>query len=82
MVAKENTLTQQERPPRYVSFLLRLWQVKEKGTWAWRASLESPGSARVQGFSDPESLFAFLRTLLIVDEPEEQSSGPYDRGGV
>ena len=64
-------MTQQERPPRYASFLLRLWQVRDKGTWVWRASLESPGSARVQGFSSPESLFAFLRTFLDLDESEE-----------
>jgi hypothetical protein len=64
----------QEQPPRYVSFLLRLWQVKEKGEWAWRASLESPMSARVQGFSDLESLFDFLRASLNSDAaPEEKS---------
>jgi len=76
----ESALTQQEQHPRYASFLLRLWQVKDKGTWVWRASLERPGSTRVHGFSDPESLFAFLRTFLGLDESEKPSSSLSDRG--
>ncbi len=46
--------------PRYLSYLLRLWQVRIEGELAWRASLESPGIGERRGFADLESLFAFL----------------------
>jgi hypothetical protein len=66
-------MSTQEQPPRYLSFLLRFWQVKEKGKWVWRASLESPTTARVQGFIDVESLFSFLNKVLNADSaPEEK----------
>jgi hypothetical protein len=49
------------RRPRYLSFLIRLWQVKMRGGWQWRASLESPGSGKKQSFPSLEHLIAFLR---------------------
>jgi hypothetical protein len=46
--------------PRYVSYLLRLWQVKTRQGWNWQASLESPATGKLQGFQTVDSLVAFL----------------------
>jgi hypothetical protein len=46
-------------PPRYLSYLLRLWRVNGPGQGMWRASLESP-SGRRQGFADAAALWSFL----------------------
>jgi hypothetical protein len=45
----------------YLSYLLRMWQTGEGGKQAWRASLESPGTKRRQGFASLETLFDFLK---------------------
>jgi hypothetical protein len=45
----------------YLSYLLRLWQTGEGGEQAWRASLESPGAKRRQGFASLETMFDFLK---------------------
>jgi hypothetical protein len=51
-------MTEKKRP--YMSYLLRLWQIKEKGKLVWRASLESPGSGERAGFGSLEAVFHFL----------------------
>ena len=55
-----------EEPHEYYSFLLRLWQTRNRGHAVWRASLESAQTGERYGFADLASLFAFL---------EEQTSG-------
>ena len=47
--------------PRYVSYLLRLWQVKGKDKWNWQASLESPATGKLKGFQTIDSLVAFIQ---------------------
>ena len=49
-----------EDQPRYLSYLLRLWQVTGRSQPNWQASLESPITGQRQGFPDVEALFAFL----------------------
>ena len=51
--------------PRYLSYLLRLWQTGSQPTW--RASLESLTGER-QGFAGLEELFAFLRSQTGVEQ--------------
>ena len=51
--------------PRYLSYLLRLWQTGSQP--AWRASLESLTGER-QGFADLEELFAFLKSQTGVEQ--------------
>lgn len=46
--------------PRYLSYLVRLWQANSTGDPQWRASVEDPESGQRRGFADLESLFAFL----------------------
>lgn len=45
----------------YISYLLRLWQVKTEGRAVWRASLECPHTGALQGFADLEALCRYLR---------------------
>ena len=56
----------------YVSYLLRLWRVKEGDKDVWRASLQDPQSGERISFATVEALFAFL---------QEQLEGASDRGG-
>jgi hypothetical protein len=46
---------------RYMSYLLRLWQVGSRSEAVWRASLQSPHTGERRGFPSLEALFAFLR---------------------
>ena len=48
---------------RYLSYLLRLWQVRDDEGWRWRASLESTATGERQGFVSLDRLFGFLRDL-------------------
>ena len=45
---------------RYISYLLRLWQVSDGRRPVWRAMVEDPRSGERRGFASPELLFAFL----------------------
>ena len=45
----------------YVSYLIRLWQIKNAGKLVWRASLESPSTGERVGFASLDELFGFLR---------------------
>jgi hypothetical protein len=46
--------------PRYLSFLVRLWQPGHNGAALWHASLENPHTAERHYFANLEALFAFL----------------------
>ena len=60
---------------RYVSYLLRLWQIESGGELAWRASLESAHTGKQKGFASLDDLFEFLRNStdqeLIGDEQKD-----------
>jgi len=49
---------------RYLSYLLRLWRVKQNNENGWRASLESPHTEEVRGFASLELLVEFLREQI------------------
>jgi hypothetical protein len=49
-----------DESPRYLAYMLRLWQVEAEEGPAWRALLESPHSGERRGFANLELLFAFL----------------------
>jgi hypothetical protein len=44
----------------YMSYLLRLWQIRSGGALVWRASLESPHTGERVGFASLDDLFGFL----------------------
>jgi hypothetical protein len=52
-------MARETRP--YISYLLRLWQIKSQGSPVWRASLEEPHTGQRRGFASLEDLFDFLR---------------------
>ena len=57
--------TSDERAPRYLSYLLRIWRKTDgPGQPGWCASLETPGSHQTAYFRDLPTLFAFLQTRL------------------
>ena len=57
---------------RYVSYLLRLWQVQAEQDLAWRASLEDTRTNERQGFTSLDDLLCYLRRLT--EAPPESSS--------
>jgi hypothetical protein len=62
--------------PRYLSYLIRMWQIKAKRGWQWRASLESPSSGRLRAFPSLDRLIAFLQAQTghpeLDDDKEEE----------
>jgi hypothetical protein len=48
------------REPRYLAYMLRLWQVGSGEELTWRASLENPHTGERRGFANLEALVAFL----------------------
>jgi hypothetical protein len=59
-------MTTQE--PRYLAFMLRLWQVHDNGEFAWRASLEDAHAGERHGFGSLEMLVTFLREQTCADD--------------
>jgi hypothetical protein len=59
---------------RYLSFLLRLWQVKQNSEESWHASLEDPHTGERHGFANLEALMKFLlhQTQSGEEEKEKQ----------
>jgi hypothetical protein len=61
-----------EEPPRYLAYMLRMWQASSDGRMVWRASLESPHTGERQGFADLRALYDFLESRA------EESALPTD----
>jgi hypothetical protein len=59
------------KPLRYLSYLLRLWQTNDQGQPVWRASLESPGSRERLGFASLDELFKFLETQTLAPNDQD-----------
>jgi hypothetical protein len=51
-----------DEPDSYQVYLLRLWRVRYKGQWQWRASLQSPHTEERQSFADLDGMCNFLKT--------------------
>lgn len=49
-----------EQSSGYQTYVLRLWRAQCRGTWQWRASLESRHTGERQLFASLGQLFAFL----------------------
>jgi hypothetical protein len=47
--------------PDYLSYLIRLWRVREMGQDVWRASVQHPGTGERVSFRTLDELFVFLR---------------------
>ena len=46
---------------RYLSYLLRLWQIESRGRLVWRASLEDARTGERRGFASIDALLIFVR---------------------
>jgi hypothetical protein len=46
--------------PRYLAYLVRLWEVDTNGRSVWRASAQSPHTGERHAFADMDLLFDFL----------------------
>jgi hypothetical protein len=55
---------------RYISYLLRLWQIKSEGELVWQGSLEHPRTRERRGFTSLESLFDFIRAQTDISANE------------
>ena len=63
--------------PRYLSYLLRLWQNNGESKPVWRASLQSALAGERQSFSSLDELFAFLRRQAGMDsDTDNDKDGP------
>jgi len=76
---KASLMSREER--HYLSYLLRLWQVRSEGELVWRASLESAHTGERQGFANLDDLFDFLQkqTATVLDANGGQNEA--ERGG-
>ena len=61
--------TTSSKKRRYLSYLLRLWQIESEGQLVWRASLESPKTGQRQGFAGLAEMVAFLEGQM--DMPDD-----------
>jgi hypothetical protein len=62
--------------PRYLSYLLRLWQAQSEGHAGWRASLESSQTGERTGFSSLDALFAFIEHETYGGQAGTGRTGP------
>lgn len=58
----------------YLSYLLRIWSIKNGSEETWRASLENPYDGERHGFASLQELCVFLET-----EIEKFSKNPRER---
>jgi hypothetical protein len=66
---------------RYVSYLLRLWQVQSEEGLVWRASLEHASTGERRGFAGLEDLCAFLEQETTSGD-EDEPNAPAGDGEV
>jgi hypothetical protein len=72
-----------EKPRRYLSYLLRLWQASSGGEMVWRASLEDPHSGERRGFACLAELVAFLEREMggsLQGEARSLDAGEREQG--
>jgi hypothetical protein len=62
----------------YVSYLLRLWRVKEEERDLWHASLENTDTSQRRGFANLDQLFEFLREVSTTKRGPKNDEGGID----
>jgi hypothetical protein len=63
-------VTERQRP--YLAYLLRLWQIQDKGKIGWRASLENAHTGEKLAFAHLDELVGFLRERIGLAPPAER----------
>ena len=76
-------MTNLDKPPRYKSFLLTVWEERSGETILWRYGLEDPETGQRRAFASPEALVATLQQIIAptgsTGEMEAGFSLPGDR---
>ncbi len=62
------------KPPLYLAYMLRLWQVGGESDLIWRISLQSAYNGERLLFADLDALFAFLKEKTGLSEEHEAPS--------
>ncbi|MCX6033189.1 MAG: hypothetical protein NT169_28380 [Chloroflexi bacterium] len=68
--------------PRYMAFLVRLWQPGHDSEPVWRASVDNPHTAERHYFADLEALFAFLEEQTAACASPAKPLGLPDNSGL
>jgi hypothetical protein len=58
----------------YLSFLLRVWRVRQNEHFVWRASLEDTRTGERRGFANLEELVKFLRVQIREKDTKQTDS--------
>lgn len=66
---------------RYLAYLLRLWQVRDKGQVGWRASTENVHTGEQRSFAGLAELFTFLENEAGQIGQGQPTPGTGDNGG-
>lgn len=66
------------KQPRYLSYLLRMWQTRDGSEQTWRASLESSDTRERRGFASLEDLFDFVQAQT---KSQDEKTGTMPRKG-
>lgn len=64
----------QGQSPRYMAYLVRLWQTRDDSEPHWHASIDCPHTAERRYFADLETLFAFLQAQTV--NPTQWTEAP------
>ena len=64
-----------QEQPVYLSYLLRLWSMREDGDMVWRASLETALSGQRESFASLDDLFDFLRKQTVISSDGTRARG-------
>jgi hypothetical protein len=56
----------------YLSYLLRLWKVRQGENITWQASLDNPHTGERKGFANLETLVAFLEERMSETNCQEK----------
>jgi hypothetical protein len=65
-----------EEGRRYVSYMLRLWEVRSNDGLIWRASLERANTGERRGFASLVDLYAFLEQVTASANEDRPDSHP------
>jgi hypothetical protein len=68
--------------PRYLAYLVRLWQPGHNDEPVWRASVENPHTAEHHYFANLEALFAFLEEQTTACASPAKSPGLPDNSDL
>ena len=70
-----------DRNRRYLAYLLRLWQVRDKGQVRWRCSTENVHTGEQRGFADLAELYTFLEGEVGQVDKDQHPANVAEKGG-